>query len=343
MTLFACILLSKILSAAPSSGATPAAQGALAAEIHRWLDRVRDDRSKDETWVAVKGQAAPLLAGADDALRHGRRFLALQRLASARAYLAAGLFERDRSDASAAAFEREWTRAGRSLKEAAGALDGVHPAVARALSEAAISQSRVYYDSSLEYGRNTIPGEGLFYLGLAHAQREFASLAGGLLPRAASADPALRSLEPEIDALETRLLEAYRPPAAIEKHGDFIAASAVLKEARELDAAGRRYGALLKYLQAVQRIAALSPSAPVSSENNVQENLRRLGARLAQSGRDDSIGELFVETAEDDPAKAAVLSAEVLPRYFAALEPAPAVPGKPAPRVTVTLVRWPYT
>jgi hypothetical protein len=39
----------------------------------------------------------------------------------------------------------------------------------------------------------------------------------------------------------------------------------------------------------------------------------------------------------------AVLVADVLPRYFAALEPARPAPSRPAPKVTVTLVRWPYT
>jgi len=33
----------------------------------------------------------------------------------------------------------------------------------------------------------------------------------------------------------------------------------------------------------------------------------------------------------------------VLPRYFAALEPAIPEAPKTAPRATVTLVRWPYT
>jgi hypothetical protein len=34
---------------------------------------------------------------------------------------------------------------------------------------------------------------------------------------------------------------------------------------------------------------------------------------------------------------------DVLPKYFAALAPAPPVATLPDPEVTVTLVRWPYT
>jgi hypothetical protein len=42
------------------------------------------------------------------------------------------------------------------------------------------------------------------------------------------------------------------------------------------------------------------------------------------------------------PALAAAVSTDVLPR-FAALEPARPGTPKPAPQITVTLVRWPYT
>jgi hypothetical protein len=62
-------------------------------------------------------------------------------------------------------------------------------------------------------------------------------------------------------------------------------------------------------------------------------------------GVDPSLARLFLETAESEGAGpiASAIVADVLPRYFAALEPARALPPRPAPRATVTLVRWPYT
>ncbi|HSB35256.1 MAG TPA: hypothetical protein VLH41_00160, partial [Thermoanaerobaculia bacterium] len=63
-------------------------------------------------------------------------------------------------------------------------------------------------------------------------------------------------------------------------------------------------------------------------------------------------GRLFLEAAQADveaarPGKTAdaaqAIAADILPRYFAALAPARPEPPKPAPAVTVTLVRWPYT
>lgn len=47
--------------------------------------------------------------------------------------------------------------------------------------------------------------------------------------------PALRDLGVEIAALESELLQAYRPPASIESHSIFIRISALLKEAHELN------------------------------------------------------------------------------------------------------------
>ena len=72
----------------------------------------------------------------------------------------------------------------------------------------------------------------------------------------------MRRLSDELDALEGELLSAYKPPASIDRHREFIAASSTLKEARELDAAGLSYGALLRYLQAVLRVAPADGEGP---------------------------------------------------------------------------------
>jgi hypothetical protein len=164
--------------------------------------------------------------------------------------------------------------------------------------------------------------------------------------------PAVRSIRAEIDALQAELLTAYRPPASIDRHPEFIAASANLKEARELDGASRHYAALLRYLQAASRIARLRPvPASLTDPAAVASRVRAEAARMS-ADVDHSIGRMFVEQAEhflahDDakapsPIPAAVVS-DVLPRYFAALEPRAATPPAPPATVTITLVRWPYT
>jgi hypothetical protein len=290
----------------------------------------------------------------------GRRLLALQRLASARADLSAWVYLQASPAAARkelAAFESEWKRMGSALAEdlgppTAGRLEGVRPAAARALAEAALPQVRVFYEASLEYGRNTMPEYGLFYLGSAQAQRELVDLYRMLSAGPPLAAPPLRSLAGELAALEDELLALYRPPAAIDRHREFIGASAALKEARELEGLGLRYGALLRYLQAALRVAPLRPAAPAAGSAQLAERLRDLGARLAAAGVDHSLGRLFVEAAEAEltastpapaPANAPAIVADLLPRYLAALDPAKPAAARPEPQVTVTLVRWPYT
>jgi hypothetical protein len=84
----------------------------------------------------------------------------------------------------------------------------------------------------------------------------------------------------------------------------------------------------------------------------MQRAVETFAARLDASATDPSIGRVFVEYARADleqatgnqpAAIAAAIVGGILPRYFAALEPAAPRPSLPAPRVTVTLVRWPYT
>ncbi len=123
---------------------------------------------------------------------------------------------------------------------------------------------------------------GFFYIGAALGQREFVDFLPTLHEPAPKPAPALRSLDAEMDALEADLLAAYRPPAAIDRHPEFIGASSTLNEARELDAAGLRYGALLRYLQAALRVAPLRPApAAAPSAADVEKKLRELEARLS--------------------------------------------------------------
>lgn len=337
----------------------------IGAEIARLQASLASSTTKGELWDDVRRGSEPMLARAETALRDGRRLLALNRLAAAREGLRAAGYVYSLADAERkdpARFEAEWRRVGELLKDELGpppanALDGVGPAAARAIAEAVLPQVRVYYEASLDYGQSTSPDSGLYYMGAALAQRELATLVRELGGRPAAPPPPLRSLAPELDALEAEILAAYRPPASIDRHVDFIRASAALKEARELDTLGLRYGALLRYLQSLQRFAPVRSAAPAAdatdaaAQTALEARLREFDKRLAQGDVDHTIGRLFLETAqalaapgkETDPAAAQAIADRVLPRYFASLEPATPLPPRPAARATVTLVRWPYT
>lgn len=322
------LLVLFVILLAACAGAADQARDPLAAEIERWSAFLESRPAEDK----LRQQVQPALARAGEALGQGRRLLAMERLVDARENLAVAAYMGQRPAGQRkdmAAFEAEWKRMRDPLLASQPATGDLRPAAVRALAEASLPQVRIYYDASLEYGRNTMPEQGLFYLGAAQAQREAVELLRTLSAPTSRREPPVRSLRPEIDALESEMLAVYRPPVSIDRHGEFIAASSTLKEARELDEAGLRYGALLRYLQASVQLAPLRGSSPPQKK----EDTAGLESRLSKGDVDHSIGQLLLESGH----------AETLPRYFAALEPArPQEPG-PAPRVTVTLVRWPYT
>ncbi|HYG64702.1 MAG TPA: hypothetical protein VEL74_19130 [Thermoanaerobaculia bacterium] len=350
--------------AAETAKSPAAVSDPLAAEIEQAAAFLQSDAAAQGPWAQSREGSLRELGRAQDALRAGRRTLAMFRFSTVKANLATAAYLSEHATGKdMAAFEAEWKRMGGALKGDLGALspaalDGVHPAAVRAVGETALPQIRGYYEASLDYGRSTAPAEGLYYLASAQAQRDLARFARTLSAPASRREPPLRSIAQELDALESEMLAAYRPPASIEKHPQFIAASSALKEARELDAAGLCYGALLRYLQAAVRFAPLRQDQPALSGDALARRLGEFEKRLAVGDVDHSLGQLFAEIARSDidgtPADtagtpsavapiAAGIAADVLPRYFAAIEPARPAPARPAPKVTVTLVRWPFT
>lgn len=352
------VAVSMLLIGGTARAVEPARQAdGLAAELERWSAFLQANTAGDETWKELKQAAEPVLGQARSALASGRRLLALQRLLAARSSLAAAAYVQAPPASGVkdlAGLEAEWARTGGVLgptraRPAPDALDTLSPAAVRALGEAALPQARVFYDASLEYGRSTAPEYGLFYLGSARASAEAVELCRSLSRPGEPPPPPLRAVTAEIEQLEDELLAAYRPPLSIERHADFIAASSLLKEARELDAAGLRHGALLRYLQAAQRFAPLRAGA-ASDPAGLAGRLEAHEARLSMAGVDHSLGRLFLERARDalassppDEATAQAVASEALPRYFAALQPGRPAPPRPPTGATVTLVRWPYT
>jgi hypothetical protein len=335
----------------------------LSTEIARWSRYLATHQPppSDPYWPQITDAAKPVLTAAEKALADGRRLLALQRLAAVWPLLGGTVYTDEHTGLESrdeAAFEKEWKRMGRELEGdlgsiSPGAFDALRPAAVRALAEQARLMIRGCYDASLDYGRSTDLDSGLLYIGTAVAQRDFMAFSRTVsLPSGSgAAPPKLRPLAHELDDLQDRLLVAYRPPASIDRHGDFITANSTLNEARQLDTAGLRYGALLRYLDAAFRAAPLLPS-PAADPAPLADRLAALDRQLASGETDHSIGRIYLERAQADlaanpaPGKvtlAEAIAADVLPRYFAALRPATPRPVLPAPAVTVTLVRWPYT
>lgn len=360
LTLFLMTFAAACGGAAQTTEKTAAASSdPLAAEIERAAAFLQSEAASQGIGARFQEGSLRELARAREALRAGRRSLAMFRFAAVKANIAtvAAMNRRADKGKDMAGFEAEWARMGDELRgdlgaPSAAAFDGVRPAAVRAVAEAALPQVRGFFEASREFAHATSPNDGLFYLANAEAQREVVQYARSLAAPTSRREPPLRSIAPELDALEAEMLAAYRPPASIEKHPQYIAASSALKEARELDAAGLRYGALLRYLQAAVRFVPIRETSAALEGEALTRRLGEHAARLAAGDTDQSLGRLFLELARADvddaapgtrPTFAAGIAADVLPRYFAALEPARPAPPKPAPRATVTLVRWPYT
>jgi hypothetical protein len=316
----------------------------LAAEIKRWSNYLASNAASGELWTQVKQAMAPALERSSQALQKGRVNLALMRFAAVTPTFEGVVFAKEHENAD---LDQEWRRNAAAVR-VAQPLDGIEPAALRALAEAASLQARGLYRASLDYGKADGTQSGLLYIGEALGQKAFVDFARRVSEPSGLRRPKVRALtRGEIETLERELLAAYHPPASLDRHSEFIGASAAIKETRELNAAGLHYGALQRYLEAARRVGQLT-TTPMERAK-AESSLHELEARLRAGSVDHSIGRLYAEAAESDlegtapPAIASAVVTHVLPRYFAALEPAKSSTQAPAPRATITLVRWPYT
>ena len=103
-----------LVAALAAAGCGPsAADHPLAADIGHWSAVLRSHAANDRDWVQIQQSAQPGLDSAREALRHGRRELALARLAGVRVDIGAAAYVRERSPEqrqSTAAFAAEWKR-----------------------------------------------------------------------------------------------------------------------------------------------------------------------------------------------------------------------------------------
>jgi hypothetical protein len=145
----------------------------------------------------------------------------------------------------------------------------------------------------------------------------------------------------------------------VQQHPLFIRSSALLKEARELEAEGLRYGALQRLLEARLRISRLPGKAAPMDGALIQPRVRAAQAEFAASKSDHTLLGLYLETAlfegragpgatvapgaPNGHETARAVLEDVLPLYRAALGPAAPPPPARLAEATVTLIRWPFT
>jgi hypothetical protein len=363
-----------VLGLLSALGRAATGQGA-SARIKSQIDQLRQAlQSKPVArpeWKLAKPDIAESLQRADDDLRAGRLYLSLEELAGAwdslrgtegatqkteEELLKEGLpgveSELKRTRIELTAFENQATQ---ESWDAA-------PVAVRALAEKATGQTLNLLEGGHGFAILTDVekrafsenyASALYYAGESKAQAQFNAFCYTLdLPRKSGAFP-LRSISPELQQLQTRVMAAYRPPRSVKYHADFIRLNATLKLAGELDAAKLYAGALYQYLDATEQFAVLDAATPVAAkQSGSRKSLQKLSIYLGGLQQDQSIAQLFLERAESGLTRSEgaagwitveAIVEQVLPAYFAALKASPPSEHRAPAEVTVTLVRWPYT
>jgi len=259
------------------------------------------------------------------------------------------------------AFETVWDQASlrvtaldQSVKETNW--NGV-PVAIQALAQSAEGMIQPLLEGSRGFATSTAPKDGLFYLGQAQGEAEFAKFCATLnLSRPGSPFP-LRSRLPELQALQEKTNAAFQPPQSINLHSRFIALNSTIKLARELDASRFYAGSLYQYLDAIRHYGMLTtPPLDAAKQAQLKDAIAALHTKLDASKQDDSIAQLFLQRAEsqiahpDGSASSAeewrdawVIVHQVLPAYADAQKQAAPLRQASHKTIDIVLVRWPYT
>src|SRR5262249_48925298 len=337
----------------------------IAAQISRIQQTLRTNPITDPDLAPVVDSVSQDLTEASAALESGKFFLSLEKLLQAENLLSAARFPNEKTEAvksSYPAFEAEWKTVSQtvtSVNQQSHAKDWSRsPAAVRALAETALARSVPLLDGGRGFALSTKPADGLFYLGQAQGEAASANFASSLTMQRNGAPFPLRSFLPELQALQRKTNQAFKPPRSVEFHQRFIALNSALKLAQELDAQKSYAGSLYQYLEAVRHFGMLE-AAPVAVRNqpSLKEAASAAQKKFAGSKNDDSILQIFLgravsqiahaeasaPSADDQWRSAKIILDSVVPAYFAAQKPAAVLAKSDAKTAQLTLVRWPYT
>lgn len=359
------VLIVVILAAmaSPLAGqSSPSSQ--IKAEIARLQQSLTEKPISDPDLKSLASMITDALKSADDAANAGRLYLSLEKLGQAEDLLQGARSAADRAEVEKAglpAFESRWGKSSlrlTALEKDAHAREWTNsPLAIRALAEAAQGRAIPLLEGGRGFATATGPKDGLFYIGQAEGEADFATFCASLKAGVKGRPFSPRSLLPELRSLQERTNAAFQPPKSIDLHPRFIALNSQIKLAEELDASRFYAGALYAYLDAVRHYAMLdAPPLDVSAQEQVRKDVADATKKLAASSGDDSILQLYLERANsytahpdgsapsaDEWRGARLILDQVLPAYFAAQKPPTQLATPSGKTVDITLVRWPYT
>lgn len=265
-------------------------------------------------------------------LAQGKVFVAFERLASSQDTLESAAFLTSHEAVKEPAeFLSLWEEDGRGLEAEAARLQkegfSGRSALVRGRGEISTFRILTHYRAAKMYAKFGIPG-GLYYLGNAHAAANFASFCARVEDAPKGALPRFRPLAEAEAELSKNTVAAYgQGELSTTHHKNFIRLDSALKEARQLIADHREYGAVASILEAGFRLGLIKKDAeaPVLAPDPDRAPYR---ARLFDPSVDHSLALSLWERAldrvasseETDRREAAVLLEEVIPFYFQLLE-----------------------
>jgi len=308
------------------------------------MDQVRAQLSD-----APDSEAAPMVARLDrarTALGAERPLLALYLMeAPWKAARSFTFVKASSAVTSSELFAKKWTSLGEPRPQSAGGAR--RPALLEAIAAAADTRAPITYHASRFFGDDAGLSGGLYYLGESQAEVQWAGFVRSLDVPVSAAAPPLRSIAPEIAALDVEMTTAYETMERA-SHSTYIVASAALKQARTLDERRQFGAALFQYLLSRYLFAPLrGPAARDATVERIREAAATLDPKI-----DNSIAELFLQLAGEGVAGdaaaqkrgAAAAVEDVIPAYLRAIAaPSATAASAPPAQVTITLVRWPFT
>jgi len=357
-----CVTLLALLTVVLPASAQNFAQQ-VQREVEKKQKTLNSIPDSDAGWKDMKPNVAFFLGNAGAALAAGQNYLALEQLGKASSIFDAKEYA-DKyytPQSGMEGYEVQWKRVSAEVTSFDGSARNRQwakfPVIVRALSESASGKVDTVLHAGQAYAKVTSPETGFFYLGQTKALADFANFCYRLDAARRGSPFPLRSIKPELRALQARMFEAFQPPRSIDKHPLFITMSATLKTAFDLDASGLFAGALYQYLDAVRQLTSMEmPDLDAAAKTQLESGLSKAKEQLYSNGLDDSIADLWVQKVQSlviakngkepqpDEWKAAnAIIKDLVPAYFNVVNTVPKEQPSLKRSTTITLVRWPYT
>jgi hypothetical protein len=249
-----------------SASAGPDPTSEIKSQIEHFQQSLKDKPINDPDLADATAMLTDGLKGASEALRRGHIYLSLEKLGGEfdlySGFRAVVDGKAEVVKGGLPAFETAWDRTSLQVTSLDQSVKDVNwnrvPAAIQALAQSAEGRTQALLEGGRGFATATAPKDGLLYLGEAQGEAEFARFCTTLKLSYHGSPLPLRSMLPELQALQEKTNAAFQPPRSIDLHTRFIALNSTIKFAGELDASRSYAGSLYQYLEAVRHYGMLS-------------------------------------------------------------------------------------